>query len=388
MSDALSEPDGSAIQACQSDPATLEYLIAQMLCYGVRSSTDQLSARVAAEYMLDPGFIQGTVFMVNRTRPVNTAFREPFTSAERAVELIDNNGELYVQLAGRAFPGEPLRQPHSILDSIAGYELRDYVRLHSPSTLFVVPVRECVFGAIGRPCQFCTYEMVRPRPVPAAIVVDMIIHVLQDVGAALDVAIGAGTPNLVDYGAGYFVEIARGLRQRCAAAMSVETVPPPDLGQIEALAQAGAGSMIMSIEVWDDAIRTDVCPGKSVVSKDMYRTAWRKAIDVFGTSQVSSVLIVGLEPEESTRVGIDALISEGVVPTLIPFRPYGSSRLNARQPVDHHSYLSLSRYCSAKLRMSGLSPLRQVGCTKCGGCSMEAGLQALLEPSGQGIRLQ
>src|SRR6185369_17962177 len=92
-----------------------------------------------------------------------------------------------------------------------------------------------------------------------------------------------------------------------------------------------------------------------------------------------SVLLVGAEPSRNTLAGAKYLIDLGVIPTLIPLRWYPNSRFQFSDwsPVDPAEYLSLGYQLSHLLTSAGLFPSKQLGCTACGGCSIETAIEKL-----------
>jgi hypothetical protein len=192
------------------------------------------------------------------------------------------------------------------------------------------------------------------------------------------VAIGGGTPELGDMGASYFASLARQTTAK-GLSSSVEMVPPPDRGSLEHLLDAGVASLIMSLEVWDEERRAEWCLGKGEVSRAQYVERWCEAIDLFGKGSVSSVLLVGAEPMDSTFEAARFLIELGVIPTLIPLRWYPSSRFEFSDwsAVDPSEYLSMGHAIGALLKNAGLAASKQRGCTACGGCSLETAVEKL-----------
>src|SRR5574340_1458117 len=59
---------------------------------------------------------------------------------------------------------------------------------------------------------------------------------------------------------------------------------------------------------------------------------WDRAVRAFGPGRVRSLLIVGLEPEESVLRGVEFIASHGVDPVLSPFRPAPGTRLADVRP--------------------------------------------------------
>lgn len=350
-------------------------LLARMLCYGLRAE-ERLTTKVVKDYGLDTGFIHGIIWEVANRWHVNTAFLDCMTRSDLAVQVEEIDDQLVTRLDDKYIPCTPIKQPTSIASNWPRYgPISQFIRLHNQHSIFATPVRECIFGAIGKACTFCTYDMSKPRPLPPAVFVEMLRRVIDETGPDVELALGAATPSLTDHGVEYFSMIIEQVWHEFHIPASVEMVPPKNLNDLDRLIDAGIKSLVMSIEVWDDNIREDVCPGKSVIEKADYIAAWTKGLAALGRGQVSSVLLVGLEPENSTKAGIDYMIGLGVIPTLIPFRPYDAAKLRGHQLTDHHQYLRCSSHCSNQLAAAGLSPLQQFGCTKCGACSLEIYLE-------------
>jgi hypothetical protein len=357
-------------------------LKSEMLCRGVALGEElplleQLHSRNE--------FIHGTVFLLEGGGIVNTAVwsqeqAEAVSERCRArVPTLTSHGDQLI-IAGQA--GETTCNLLSLGDTselvVQNSKASDWFSLHNNSTLFCAPVRQCMFIAIGRPCRFCTFEGGRvERLTPEEF--ERGLKVLIDSRPMISsVAIGGGTPEFSDMGAEYFASLA----QKATAmkvSSSVEMVPPPKSGCLEGLKRAGLSSLIMSLEIWDEERRAEWCLGKGDVSRSQYFERWREAIDVFGCGNVSSVFLVGAEPIVNTLEGAKYLIELGVIPTLIPLRWYPNSRfqLSGWSPVDPADYLSLGYQVSHLLTSAGLTASKQLGCTSCGGCSLETAIEKL-----------
>ncbi|MET4312691.1 IS630 family transposase [Bradyrhizobium sp. RT4b] len=345
-------------------------LLARLLCYGLRLPSD-LPTEFREVYGLDKGFIQGSIFLIGGSRPINTAVWGEREGFPESVDAHFVHGQLWIRSDNNELSCSPIVQPLAIRREIRGYgQIGEYLKFHDQRTVFASPVRACVFGAVGKPCQFCTFQKTKPKPLPPAIFRTM----FQEIAAEREIrslAIGPGTPNLRDHGVRYIASLIEALSPVWRGPTSAELVPPHNLGDLQNLTAAGVGSLIMSIELWDDSARAELCPGKNYVSKEHYLAGWRKGVELLGSSMVSSVLLVGLEDIESTRRGIDLMVENGVVPTLMPFRPYQDTPLSDRKPVDYRTYLEISKYNVGAMRRNHLSPRKQVGCTECSGCSLE-----------------
>ncbi len=342
---------------------------ARMLCYGVVADPEY-AVDLANTYHLDRGFIHGTVFMLDGTDPVNTAFLDRLPGAQDPVRLIrDSNGPAVIQ-DGHRFQCEPLAQPRVLAKPLVDSTIGAFFSLHSPTTLFTAPVRQCIFITVGRPCTFCTFEGGKIRKLSLPDFERALRDILEESPSISAIAIGGGTPNLTDFGATYYGDLVS-IAKTMGLSVSVEIVPPKPLERLLPLLSTGLDSLIMSIEIWDETTRRRVCLGKGDLARSHYLEAWSLGLERLGSGSVTSVLLTGIEPLRSTRDGIRELTSIGVIPALLPFREYADVRLRGLKPTTHKEYLSISQECGILLHRAGLDPRRQLGCTECGGCSLE-----------------
>ena len=351
-------------------PPPVTKLVATALCYGIRPSE---AATHALTVGIDDSFIHGTPLVLDSGRVINTAMSGSLTLRPTAVPLDHDGSSFFLEYEGRRFRCAPVVQP-AVLTAPSGYGApwSDFVKLHSPKTIFATPLRECVFGATGSICQFCTFEGRHLAPVPPEQLADVVAEVARSISGSVGFALGSGTPNLNDHGVRYFSRIAREVTARIQCGISVELVPPHDLRDLEMMRASGVQSLVMSIEVWDVARRKAVCPGKSYVSRRHYLDAWTRAVEVFGRGNVSSVLLAGLDAPASIEEAIREMVAIGVVPTLIPFRPYDGTPLANHPPTQIEPYLRLAGFNAAELLKARLTPYLQRGCTECQGCSIDA----------------
>jgi hypothetical protein len=343
-------------------------MTARALCYGIRPDA---AASVELSRLGEPGFIHGIPLLLKSGRVINTAIIDAMVDRGDAVALTFEAGGFFLIDGISRFECEPVPQP-VLLSEASGFEgpWSSYARMHSPRTLFLTPLRQCIFAKIGKVCQFCTYEGGGLSPLPVAGLADLVSRVASDIGP-LDVAIGSGTPNLDDHGVRYFAHLANAIRDRTASAISVELVPPPNLDDLDILRKSSVESRIMSIEIWNDEKRGLVCPGKSYMDKAHYVRAWENAVSLFGPGKVSSVLLVGLDTVSNIREAIDYLISMKVIPTLIPFRPYNNTALSGHPLTSVEDFVDCASYNALALSAARLNPFSQRGCTACQGCSMD-----------------
>lgn len=355
----------------------LANLKARMLCHGVSSDAD-VRREVSEQYGLGRGFIHGTVFMLDGRIPVNTSYLDGATDSAPQL-VLDRNGRPAIEGEDLTIPCPPITPLAASADTLSTLTVGDYFTLHNPTTVFAAPLRQCVFISAGRPCLFCTFEGGRMSRLTREQFGGALQGLLAERPAIDSLAIGGGTPNLTDHGVKYYAGLTEEAKS-LGLSVSVEIVPPPRLRDLDQLIASGVDALIMSIELWDQDRRNAICLGKSVASRAHYEAAWQLGISSLGQGMVSSVLLYGLEDPEATGAGMHAMIDQGVIPTLLPYRVYDRSQVAPAFPISVDGYLDLAFECGRMLSARRLNPFAQPGCTGCQGCSLE-GMAAGMLPS-------
>jgi biotin synthase-like enzyme len=205
----------------------------------------------------------------------------------------------------------------------------------------------------------------------------------QDVGEVINAAysetpngqvcLGGGTHWKEDKGTKHFVRYISEIRKRVPnIPIWVEMVPPDKDEDIQKMIDSGATSFQFNIEIWDDAIRKQVCPGKSgAVSKERYFKAFKYVNQVLGPNKIGSMLIVGLEPLGRTLDGINMLIENGVKPGVAPFRPWDGAIFQSHAPASPEEVIEASRVAARQMREFGVNPAQNQGCSNCHACAIE-----------------
>ena len=133
--------------------------------------------------------------------------------------------------------------------------------------------------------------------------------------------------------AAYIKEILTFVRKYTDKSIYIMSIPPVDPDDIVQYKKLGANEIAFNIEVFDQKIAQKLMPGKGKISRVEYLEMLSKAVDVFGNKgKVRSMLIVGLEPIETFKVGIESLCQIGVSPMLTPFRPMQNTKLECFVP--------------------------------------------------------
>ena len=258
-------------------------------------------------------------------------------------------------------------------------------QLHAPGCINIWPSSACCYDSDGLKCKFCSLDKDRNAPIPA----DQLVNGIRLLFEKLDkngvyhpdtktfkkekymLNMSGGTYRSPDHMADYYLDLVKKIRKFSLCDITIELAPPSDLGKLKSLKDSGCNAVIMNIEIADQTLRTEICPGKSRINYDHYHRAMRYAVEIFGHGMVSSVLIGGIQPQEDIIRECELLASEGVFPTIMPFRPFDNCELHGFSPCSPDALVQMSEQLGQILRKYRLSPKKQPGCTECGGCSIE-----------------
>lgn len=154
--------------------------------------------------------------------------------------------------------------------------------------------------------------------------------------------------------------------------IAVEITPPENLVWINRLHEAGCSSLMMNLECWDEKIREQIIPGKSkYCTKQMYIKAFKRALNVFGKGRVTTCFVVGTEPMESLKQGIEAVIKQGVIPSPLAGRYFEDIPDYPFVPdVNWREFLEILKFAGQQLAENGILSRDKAGCVACGMCDL------------------
>jgi len=218
-----------------------------------------------------------------------------------------------------------------------GARMGSFAALHD-RLLVLYPYQGCGFFARkGEACRFCLYDsMLNAERPPLRDPLELV--------EAVHAALAEREVDTVYLYSGFSPEPDRGLERLAGVVallrrhlghrqIAVEALAPEDLSAIEVLYAAGADIFVCNLELFDRTRFAELCPGKQAHGgQEAIWRALEHARGVFRAGCVASNLIVGLEPIEATKKGVDALIEAGIAPLLVPFRPVPGTPLADRSP--------------------------------------------------------
>jgi hypothetical protein len=260
---------------------------------------------------------------------------QPYTEESTFLLHEDQDG-FHLSCAGEEQEIELVEAP-SFYSKItrSGARMGSFASLHD-KLLILNPLLGCGFFAErGLACQYCQYDsMLNEAEPPLRDSLDLV----EVVRAALDerevdtVYLYNGYAPGSDAGLARLVPVIDLLRRHLGhRQIALETVAPADVSVIDELYAAGLDIFVCNLELHDEEKFAEVCPGKQKHGgQKVIWAALAHARQVFRDGAVVSHLIPGLEPLESTMAGMKELITRGIVPLLVPFRPLPGTVLENR----------------------------------------------------------
>lgn len=291
------------------------------------------------------------------------------------------NGRLLLDGADLGLEVHPVKRPRFYdLETADGVNYEKIAKLHGANVLATTVVQTCVRYDESERCRFCSIEASLDAGLTVAVKTPTMLAEVAEAAYRLDgvtqMIMTTGTSKGRDRGATHLARCVKAVKAAVPELeIQVQCEPPAELSTITQLYAAGARSIGIHVESMDDEVRKTWMPGKSRVSMDEYRAAWREAVRVFGRNQVSTYLLVGMgeDPDEMVA-GAEELIEMGVYPFIVPFRPLKGTLATDidHVPAPHRDVLhDITSRVAVSLRKAGMyGEDQKAGCAACGACSM------------------
>ena len=93
---------------------------------------------------------------------------------------------------------------------------------------------------------------------------------------------------------------------------------------IEHLKKIGVSGLSVNVELYNNEICAKYCPEKYKLGRDNYFYFLKIASEIFGSQNVRSGLIVGLESKKDTLKAVEEICKCGCMPMLSPYIPYNN----------------------------------------------------------------
>lgn len=231
------------------------------------------------------------------------------------VKLCFDNGNLVVSYRGENYPVDVYPVP-SYFDkqNAKGSTYSKLIATHGDRAR-ISPIVGCSFG-----CQFCDFPLIKYTKTDIEDMLDAInVAVSDNQLPAKHLLISGGTPKVEDRP--WLIDVFKTITRESPIPVDVMVAAWIDKKLIADFKKWGVNELSINVEIWDQAIASKLIVGKNKLSRNVYIEMLKEAVKVFGRGKVRCMLLVGLEPLESTLEGIKELSEIGVSPVLSPFRP-------------------------------------------------------------------
>lgn len=247
--------------------------------------------------------------------------------------------------------------------------------MHGTDCLATTVCQKCTYWITGDNCKFCGIELSLKSG--ATIPVKTPTQFLEAVEAAVEeqvcshITLTTGTTESPDRGSRLLAETVGEVKAHQNVPIHVQVEPPEGDKYLDMLAEAGADTIGIHAESFDQRVLKEVCPGKARTNLNRYFEAWKRSIELFGENQVSSYIIAGLgESDESILTGAEELTRIGAIPYLVPLRPIVGTAFENKRPPSPSRMLPLYEKVAEILKTYGADPSEnKAGCVRCGSCS-------------------
>ncbi len=352
---------------------------AELLCLGLYITEEQTKQlRAVNPFLFEKGFINA-VHMFFENVLINVCVAEAFCK-KSPYSLCQIHHQWYLIRDGVLLNEVVfLTMPEWVFIRQDGMMVGSVVRPHSNACLSVWPSLDCKYIREKKGCKFCSLTSVDPgrmtrlRPDMVA----RLVKVALDYDPAYQINLSGGTCGSPEGAIAYLSEICAAIIDACGqTVISVECAPPADSAYLKRLKEHGVTAVVMNLEIFDERLRKRICPGKGEISNRQYMQSLQEAVRFFGAGNVSSVLIVGIQPIQDVLTACRQLIDMGVAPTLMPFKPFDHTPMEHMHTTNCVEYMEISRKVTAYMAQKGLFVRETSGCAACGACSVESNLLA------------
>jgi len=247
----------------------------------------------------NPGLADGRPFMAVLRNNTHSDWRLSYNGKETLLER--GRTESYLV----RLPDKPIFYD----DTREGIETWRIVQKLGVDLVGVIVNNYCSYFGSGMQCKFCeivpSYTRTKNFPTvrkPLDVIVRALAQVLKLDPSVQNVLINSGNFPDYDVTARIFIELIQALRQEVGRDVNIDAknfigvmMPPNDFGLMEKMKEAGYRGVAFNLEVWKPSLFEYICPGKAAYGRERMLKALEHAVSVFGTANVYSVIIYGLQ---------------------------------------------------------------------------------------------
>lgn len=338
-----------------------------LLCLGAKLSGVGKGRKAGA------GPAAGGMFIVGNTVvnvPTQSWFvqQSPYSvDIDEGSYIIKKNGE---RIAEVRFPSAKFQE----LKTEDGIPYPKIALLHGMNCLATTTIQTCVYWNTPKRCKFCAIELslrngatiAKKKPeqlAEVALAAKRLDHVTH-------VTLTTGTTSTPDKGIKHLAEIASAIKEATGLPVHAQFEPPEELSMMDLLYDS-VDTVGIHVESFDRRVLKEVAPCKADIPFQQYIDAWKRGVELFGESQVSSYVIVGMDERDETIIeGSKKLAELGVYPFIVPLRPIPGSDMENEKPPSPDRMRGIYKAVAELLKSTGVSWRKnKAGCVRCRACS-------------------
>lgn len=269
------------------------------------------------------------------------------------------------------------------LKTAQGIPYKDIALMHLDSFASTV-LQTCTYWGKSDQCKFCgigvSLEQGRTIAKKTPAMLAEVSVAAKELDGAVDATLTTGSTKTPDRGALYVGECGRAVKEASGLPVQVQFEPPADLDVINRVHDMGIDSVGIHVETFDPQVLADVAPGKASWGIEAYFEAWERAVEVFGSGQVSTYVILGMGEDPTITVeACKRAIDIGVYPFIVPLRPVPGSLMADLLPPPADYVERINRQVVPYMLSRGMSATGvMAGCARCQACSGMASLERSL----------
>ena len=249
--------------------------------------------------------------------------------------------------------------------------------MHGDRCLASTVTQTCKYWRGDQQCKFCAIEFSLDSGATiekknAAQLIET-IHAARrdDPTYSQHITLTPGTTANADKGMAEYLEILPALKREFPDInIHIQIEPMGDLSWYQRVHDAGADTVGIHLEILDDDLRKEICPGKSALTLDVYLTHWTEAVRVFGTNQVDTFILTGFESDvDELKRKLVMIVDTGVIPLITPMRYIEGVKFDVKS-LSSSLFLEIILFTAELFLKKGLDPSQsKAGCLRCEGCS-------------------
>ncbi len=338
-----------------------------LLCLGAKVSGVGKGRRAGAGPAAGGMFIFGNTVANVPTQSWFVAQSPYHIEADKGRYIIRRKGE---RITNVRFPAARFQE----LRTEDGIPHPKIALLHGKNCLATTTIQTCVYWNTPKRCKFCAIELslrsgatiAKKKPEQLA----EVARAAKKLDHVTHVTLTTGTTSTPDKGINHLAEAASAIKEATGLPIHAQFEPPKELSMIDILYDS-VDTVGIHMESFDRTVLKEVALCKAEIPLQQYIEAWKRSVDIFGESQVSSYIIAGMgENDVSIIEGSKMLAELGVYPFIVPLRPIPGSDMENEKPPGPDRMRHLYEIVAELLHETGVSwSKNKAGCVRCRACS-------------------